>query len=146
MPPRIEYRDTNPEALKAMGALNAYSDSCGVPAPLRRLVEVLVSKINGCTYCIRVHTQQALALGVDQQHLDDLDDWRGAQRYADADRALFAWVEHVTLVANGVPECALDALKSHFTDKEIVDLTFIVASMSAWNRIAIAFDREAPGG
>ena len=142
MPLRIEYRDTNPHAVDALRGLNACSDTCAIDPDLRRLVEVLVSKLNGCRYCVRVHTRQALELGMSQRHLDALDHWREAPFYTPAERALFAWVEHVTMVADGVPETAFADLKSHFTDVQMVDLTFIVSAMNAWNRMAIAFGRD----
>ena len=142
MPPRIEYRDTNPQAIEALLELNAYSDNCSVDQGLRRLVEVLVSKLNGCTYCVAVHSRQALSHGLTERHLDSLDHWRDATIYTPAERALFAWVEHVTKIADGAPLHAFDGMKPHFTDAQIVDLTFIVSSMNAWNRMAIAFGRD----
>ena len=141
MPPRIEYRDTNPQAVKALLGLNAYSDRCSIEPGLRRLVEVLVSKLNGCTYCVQVHSRQALDFGLTQEHLDWLDQWRKAPLYSAAERALFTWAERVTMIADGAPQHEFEDLKEHFTDVQIVDLTFIVSSMNAWNRMAIAFGR-----
>lgn len=139
----IEYRETNPQAVRALLKLNDYSDRCSIDARLRRLVEVLVSRINGCSYCIEVHTRQAIALGEDKARLDDLRNWRNSDRYSDMERAVFDWTERVTLLAGrDGPLDPRSRLSRHFSDPEIVDLTFIVLAMNAWNRLAIAFDRR----
>ncbi|MBZ0122512.1 MAG: carboxymuconolactone decarboxylase family protein [Roseovarius sp.] len=140
---RIEYRETNPQAVRALLALNEYSDRCSVDARLRRLIEVLVSRINGCSYCIAVHTHQATTLGEDRSRVEDLANWRESGRFSEMERAVFDWAERVTLVS--ARDAALDhrpLLSRYFSDTEIVDLTFIVLAMNAWNRLAIAFDRR----
>lgn len=143
---RVEYRETNPGAVEALLGLNAYSDSCSIAPRLRRLVEVLVSRINGCFYCIDVHTQQAIALGETQARVEALASWRESDLFTDEERAVFRWAERVTLVAEGgVPPDRLAALSQYFSDPKIVDLTFIVLAMNAWNRLAIAFEREQDG-
>lgn len=138
----IEYRETNPQAVKALLGLNAYSDRCSIDARLRRMVEVLVSRINGCSYCIGVHTRQAIALGEERARIDDLSDWRKSDRFSAMERAAFDWTERVTLPADrDGPLEPRACLSKFFSDPEIVDLTFIILSMNAWNRLAIAFDR-----
>lgn len=143
---RIEYRDVAPGAVKALSGLNAYSDSCAIPENLRRLVEIRVSQINGCRYCIVVHRRQALAVGENEERIDALETWRDSERFAEAERAALAWAESVTRIAESqAPEEEYQALRAHFSEKEIIDLTFIALSMNAWNRLAISFRREPPG-
>ena len=144
---RIEYRDVAPGAVEALSKLNAYSDSCSIEPSFRRLIEVLTSQINGCSYCIHVHRRQALKLGESEARLAALADWEASALFSDRERAAFAWVRAVTLVADtGAPERDYEPLKQFFSDEEVVDLTFIVLSMNAWNRLAISFDREVPPG
>ena len=142
---RIEYREVAPGMDAALSKLNHYSDRCSIEPRFRRLVEVLTSQINGCTYCIEVHRRQALALGESEERLAALADWASSDLFSDQERAAFAWVRSVTLIAEqGAPDRDYEPLKALFSDGEIVDLTFIILSMNAWNRLAISFDREVP--
>jgi AhpD family alkylhydroperoxidase len=102
------------------------------------------SQINGCSYCVDLHSREARAAGEGQQRLDCLPVWRETELYDERERAALAWAESVTLVSQtGVPDDVFEELQRHFSEKEIVDLTFIVASMNAWNRMAISF-RQGP--
>jgi len=142
---RIEYRSVAPGAVAALGKLNDYSDHCSIEAALRRLVEVRTSQVNGCSHCIRVHRRQVLRLGEAEARLDALEDWRSSDLFQESERAVLAWAEDVTLIAaSGAPEAGYQALRAFFSEAEIVDLTFIILSMNAWNRLAISFGREAP--
>ena len=141
---RLEYWNVAPGTVGEMRKLNAYSADCSVPQNLRRLVEVVVSRINGCTYCIDVHQRQALELGEAPERLDALKDWRQSTLFSPAELAAFAWADSVTNVAGtGVSEALYQDLAGHYSDVEMIDLTFIVSAMNAWNRMAIAFGREA---
>ncbi len=141
---RLEYRDVAPDAVRALAGLNTYSDSCAVPQGLRRLVEVLVSRFNGCSYCIAVHERQARGLGESPKRLAALPNWRAVEAFSEAEKAAFAWAEAVTDISrsDGLDGLYRD-LSAHYAEAEIVDLTFVVLSMNAWNRLAIAFGREA---
>ncbi len=142
---RLEYRDVAPNAVHALAGLNNYSDKCSIPQNLRRLLEVHVSTINGCSYCIDIHRSQALKLGETPQRLEAISHWREATVYSAAERAAFAWAEAVTEISTlGAPQQLYDQLGKHFSDVEMVDMTFVVLSMNAWNRLAISFGREAP--
>ena len=141
---RLEYRTVAPEAVRALSAVNSYIAQSSIDPALRRLVEVRTSQINGCGYCIQVHRRQALELGESPQRLAALETWRKSALFSERERAALAWTEAVTLIAaTGAPDQDYDALRGHFDDKEIVDLTFVIMSMNAWNRLAISFRREA---
>ncbi|NKB52786.1 MAG: carboxymuconolactone decarboxylase family protein [Rhizobiaceae bacterium] len=142
---RMEYRTVAPGAVEALTGLNRYSDTCSISQRLRRLIEVLVSQINGCTYCIDVHSKQSILLGEPQERIDALAQWQAATLFSVAEIAAFAWAESVTNINMGdESDARFEKLKDHFSEVEIVDLTFIVLSMNAWNRLAISFGREAP--
>ena len=141
---RLEYRTAAPAAVRALAELNAYADGCAVPQGLRRLLETLVSHRNGCSYCIETHRRQAMELGERRERLDSLETWREAAVFSAAERVAFAWAEGVTDIPQPAQaDALLQELRAHFSDKEIVDLTFIVLAMNAWNRLAISFGREA---
>lgn len=143
---RLEYRDVAPEAVKALAGLNAYSAACSIPQCLRRLIEIRVSQVNGCSYCIAMHHRQCLVLGESVERLDDLERWRESTLFMPAERAALAWVESITLISErGAPEAEYTELQDWFTEVQIVDITFVALSMNAWNRLAITFGREAEG-
>ena len=144
MSKRLDYRRVAPDAVKALAATKPYIQSSEISARLRALVELRTSQINGCAYCVDLHSREARAAGEGQQRLDCLPAWRETDFYDERERAALAWAESVTLVSQtGVPDEAFAEVKRHFSEKEIVDLTLIVASMNAWNRIAISF-RQGP--
>ena len=141
---RLEYRDVAPEGVAALAELNRYLDSCSIDEVLRRLLEVRISQINRCSYCITVHRRQALAAGEGPMRLAELDFWSESGLFTPAECAALAWAEEVTLISqSGTSDNAYAALQRHFSEAEVVDLTFIVISMNAWNRLAVSFRREA---
>jgi AhpD family alkylhydroperoxidase len=140
---RIAYMKVAPEGLKALAATGSYFESASIPPRLRALVELRTSQINGCAYCVDIHSQEARKAGETQQRLDCLPVWRETPFFDDRERAALAWAESVTLVPQtGVPDSVFEEAKAHFSEKELVDLTLIVAVMNAWNRMAIGFRTE----
>lgn len=140
----LKYWDVAPDTISALSGLNAYSDQCSISQNLRRLVEILVSKINGCSYCIMVHEKQAVELGESAERLKALENWSAGDLFTIEEKAAFEWAEYVTRLDSGdVREKAFKSLEKHYSEKEIVDLTFVALSMNAWNRIAISFRHEA---
>jgi AhpD family alkylhydroperoxidase len=136
---RVNYRKAAPDALQAMSGLSAYLDECGLDPKLRYLIEVRVSQINGCIYCVDSHTQQARTAGEAQQRLDCLPVWREAPFFSARERAALAWAESVTLVAQtGVPDAVYEEACAHFNEKELVDLTYVIMAMNAWNRLGVS--------
>jgi AhpD family alkylhydroperoxidase len=144
--PRIEYAKVSPGAVKGMYSANAYFDDCTIPQALRRLIELRVSQINGCTYCIWLHSRQARGLGEPDLRIAALAHWRSASCFSDIERAALNWAELVTQISLGVPsDDTFAALRHCFDERQIVDLTAIIANMNALNRMAISFRLEAPG-
>lgn len=105
---------------------------------LRALVETRVSQINGCVFCLNMHAEEARAAGERQQRLDCLAGWRESQLFDDAERAALGWAESLTNISQThAPDDTYEALTAHFSEAQIVDLTFIISCMNAWNRVAI---------
>ena len=118
----------------------AKNDMASIEDRLRAIIELRVSQINGCAYCVDLHTQEARNSGEPQQRLDCLTVWREVPFFDDAERAALEGAEAVTLITkNGAPEPLYDSLSAHFSERQIVDLTLIIAQMNAWNRLAISF-------
>lgn len=144
MAQRIAYAQIAPDAVKSLAATRPYIASTDIEPRLHALVELRVSQINGCGYCVDLHSQQARSHGEVQQRLDCLPVWRETSLYDDRERAALAWAESVTLVSQtGVPDDVFEEARRHFSEKDLVDLTLIVAVMNAWNRVAISF-RQGP--
>jgi AhpD family alkylhydroperoxidase len=143
--PRIDVRKYAPEAQKAMFALEQYIAGCGLEPALVHLLKMRASQINGCAYCIDMHSKDARSLGETEQRLYELDAWRETPFYTDRERAALSWTEAVTLVSQShVPDSVYEEVRKYFSEKEIVDLTFVVTTINAWNRLAIAV-RAVPG-
>ena len=123
MQPRIDYLKFAPEAQRAMYGLEKYLAACGLEHKLLHLLKLRASQINGCAYCIDIHSKDARALGEPEQRLYELDAWRETPFYTDRERAALAWVESVTLVSEThVPDAVYEEVKQHFSQKEVVDL------------------------
>jgi AhpD family alkylhydroperoxidase len=145
MEPRIDYSNYALEAQKSLYALERYITTCGLDHKLIHLLKMRVSQLNGCAFCIDMHSKDARALGETEQRLYELNAWRETPFYSDRERAALQWVESLTLVSQThVPDEAFAAVKKYFNEKEIVDLTLIGSMMNLWNRIAISM-RTVPG-
>jgi AhpD family alkylhydroperoxidase len=145
MKQRLSYISASPEAFKAMRGLEAAVQGSSIEKPLVELVKMRASQINGCAFCIDMHWKDARAEGETEQRLYGLSAWREAPYYSDRERAALEWTEALTLVADtNVPDAVFDAVRPHFTDKELMDLTLAIVAINAWNRIAIGF-RSVPG-
>jgi AhpD family alkylhydroperoxidase len=145
MQPRINYAQTSPDGLKAMLGLSAYVRESGLEPSLLELVYIRASQINGCAYCIDMHTKDARANGETEQRIYALDAWRETPFFTERERAALAWTEAVTRVYfDHVPESVYKLVCAQFSEKELVDLNFAVVLINSWNRIAIPF-RLVPG-
>jgi AhpD family alkylhydroperoxidase len=123
---------------KAMLGLEQYIHSCGLEEKLIHLVKLRASQINGCAYCIDMHWKDARALGETEQRLYGLDAWEESNYYTDRERAAFTWTEAVTNIKDGhAPDAVYEHVKRHFNEKELSDLTVVIATINAWNRLAI---------
>ena len=144
MKKRLDYYQASPATIDGLAAFGEQlAKSFGDPK-LKALVELRVSQINGCAYCIDLHSTEARKLGERVQRLDCLSVWREVSFYSDREKAAFAWAEAVTLVSQThVPDDVYAEAKAYFTDKELVELTAIIGAMNVWNRISISF-RNVP--
>jgi AhpD family alkylhydroperoxidase len=145
MKPRFEYQTQALGAYDAMRGLERYISTCGLDPLLIHLVKLRASQINGCAYCIDMHWKDLRAAGEREERLYGLSAWRECPYYTPRERAALSWTEAVTLVADGhVPDEVYDAVRQHFDGRELTDLTFVLATINAWNRLAIAA-RTVPG-
>jgi AhpD family alkylhydroperoxidase len=145
MEPRLDLTKFAQDAQKSLYALEKYLATSGLDRKLMHLLKMRASQINGCAYCIDMHSKDARALGETEQRLYELDAWRETPFYTEKERAALEWIEAITLVAEThVPDQAFEQLKKHFSDKEIVDLTILAGLINIWNRLAIA-TRTVPG-
>ncbi|HEY7209801.1 MAG TPA: carboxymuconolactone decarboxylase family protein [Bryobacteraceae bacterium] len=146
MEPRVNLN--NPvfgEIVKAMYALEAPLRNSGLEPKLRELIKTRASQINGCAYCLDMHTKDARAQGETEQRLYALNAWRETPFYTDRERAALEWTEHLTLIAEkGVPDDLYARVKEHFSDEEIVKLTLAIVQINGYNRLAISV--RAPAG
>ena len=145
MQPRIEYAKAAPGAVKAMLDLEKYVRQSGIETPLLELVRLRASQINGCAYCLDMHTKDARAEGETEQRLYTLSAWRETPFFSERERAALEWTEAVTEIGKDhVPDEVFERARRYFSDRELTDLTLAVVAINAWNRLAIAF-RAVPG-
>jgi AhpD family alkylhydroperoxidase len=145
MEARLEYRKFSQEPYQAMLALEKYLANCGLDHKFVHLLKLRASQINGCAFCIDMHSLDARAAGETEQRLYALSAWRETPFFTDRERAGLAWIEAVTLVAQThVPDELYEEALAHFSEKEIVDLTYLAMTINAWNRLAVA-TRAMPG-
>ena len=145
MQPRLDYQKAAPEALKAMAGLERYiRTSSRLEPSLLELLKTRASQINGCAYCIDMHTKDARAAGETEQRLYGLNAWREAPFYTERERAALEWTEALTLITEGhVPDDVFARARQHFSEEELVNLALAVVTINGWNRLAIAFRAEA---
>jgi len=145
METRLDALKIAPQAYPAVAALQKYVDSCGLERPLLELVRLRASQINGCAFCLDMHTKNARALGETEQRLYLLSAWRESPFYSDRERAALEWTEAVTLVSEShVPDEVYERVKARFSPLELVNLTAAIAIINTWNRLSVAF-RAIPG-
>jgi AhpD family alkylhydroperoxidase len=145
MNPRLNPYQAAPEAMKALAALENYVQHSGLDHSLIDLVKTRASQINGCAYCIHMHTREARARGETEERLYLLDAWHESPLYSERERAALAWTEAVTLLAEThVPDRVYDQARAQFSEVELVNLTLCVAAINAWNRMAISFRAVYP--
>ncbi|MCC6780346.1 MAG: carboxymuconolactone decarboxylase family protein [Hyphomicrobiales bacterium] len=136
---RISYAEAAPDAYKAMLGLEQYVRDSGLEHSLLELVKTRASQINGCAYCVDMHTKDARAAGETEQRLYVLSTWREAPFYSARERAALDWTEAVTqLGPHGVPDDLYRAAREHFDEKGLTDLTMAIIAINGWNRLAIA--------
>ncbi len=144
MQQRLDFYKASPAAIKAVMALEEQIGKSGLEQPLVELVRLRASQINGCAYCIDLHTRDARKGGEDDRRLATLSVWQETPFFSDRERAALAWTEAVTLVSQDhVPDAVWEVVRPHFEDAELANLTLLISAINTWNRFAIAF-RKTP--
>lgn len=141
---RINYFKAAPEVYKKMLGLHEYLQSCGLEEKLLDLVYLRASQINGCAYCIDMHSKDLRALGEPEQKLYLLNAWRESPGYSERERAALEWTESVTLVTQGfVPDAVYQIARQQFSEHELANLTLAIVAINGWNRLNVAFRTPA---
>ncbi len=144
MKQRINANEKGQDALQAMLGLELYLAKSSIEKPLLHLIKYRVSQINGCAYCLDMHSKDLRASGETEQRLYVLDAWREAPFYSERERAALAWAEAVTKITEGhVPDEVFEEVRKQFSEEELIDLTVAVTTINSWNRLSIAFRTEA---
>ncbi len=142
---RINYGKVAPEGIRGLVSLDTYLGGSGLEPGLLNLVRTRASQLNGCAYCLDMHTKDARAGGETEQRLYALPAWRATSFYTDRERVALAWTEAVTLISQGpVSDTLYEEARRHFSERELVDLTLALVAINGWNRLSIAF-RTVPG-
>ncbi|MES1150987.1 MAG: carboxymuconolactone decarboxylase family protein [Dongia sp.] len=145
MKARLNPYKASPEVMKAIEALEKAIVESGLEPSLIELVKTRASQINGCAFCIHMHTRDARAHGETEERLYLLNAWRESPLYTDKERAALAWTEALTLISEThAPDDVYDELRKHFGEAESVDLTALIGQINIWNRIAIGFRSVHP--
>ena len=144
MTPRIDFYTASPDALKAMIALETAVSKLPLEKNLIELVKLRTSQINGCAFCLDMHSADARKGGEDERRLYTLSAWRETPFFTPRERAALAWTEALTRVSdNDVPDELFAEVRKQFSDKELVDLSLAIIAINGWNRLAIPFRSQA---
>ena len=140
MAARLKYGQLAPEGMAFLTAMGHYLNTAtGLDLVLLDLVRLLASLMNGCEYCITLHTTELHKLNETEERIANVMEWRGSSAYTQRERAAFAWTEAVTNIQDGhAPDAVYAQVREHFSEKETVDLTLAITTINSWNRIAIA--------
>ncbi|MFO1176685.1 MAG: carboxymuconolactone decarboxylase family protein [Paracoccaceae bacterium] len=140
MKPRLDYFSKAPALMKSVLALNDAVDGCGLEMSLLHLVKLRASQINGCSYCVEMHSREAREDGESEKRLYLVAAWRESPLFSERERAAFAWTEAVTRMADGgVPDALYAATREQFSEEDLVRLTVAISMINTWNRLSVAF-------
>lgn len=140
MKPRLDVMKAAPKAVQAMLKLEDYVKGSGLEHSLYELVKIRASQINGCAFCLHMHTRDARAAGETDERIDLLPAWRESPLYSPRERAALAWTEALTLIADTrAPDADYEELTRHFSEEEQVNLTLLIGVINVWNRLAVGF-------
>lgn len=143
MTTRINYATTSADTCQALLGVHQHLTKVFPDAKLRALIDLRVSQINGCAFCLDMHANEARHAGESQQRLDCLAGWHEAPFFTERERAALAWAEALTLISEThAPDEVYAEVKKHFPDKELVSLTAAIGMINLWNRLGIAFRSE----
>jgi AhpD family alkylhydroperoxidase len=140
---RVDYRSVQPQLYQGMRQLQDLVDGSGIEPALMEMVRLRASQINGCSFCVELHSKAARTLGVEDDQLHLVSAWREAACFTPRERAALGWCEAVTRLADtGAPDADYLELTKAFDEKEIVGLTWAIAAINAWNRVAVPLRRQ----
>jgi AhpD family alkylhydroperoxidase len=140
MQQRIKYQSYAPELMKQVYALNKAVEECGLEKSLLHLTKLRASQINGCSFCVNMHSHEALRDGDTQQRVLLVSAWKESPLFTERERAAFAYTDAVTKIADqGVPDALWEATREHFSEDEITKLTIAIGMINIWNRICVSF-------
>jgi len=146
MTSRVRFDKAAPGVIQAMLGLEKYLHDCGLESSLLHLVQMRASQINGCAYCLDMHSKDARAAGETEQRLYLLSAWREAPFYSERERAALEWTEALTKITEGhAPEAVYALVREQFKEKELADLSLAIVAINGWNRMAIGFRTEVGG-
>jgi len=144
MKARIDFAKSLPKVMQALYPMAKYVNGSGLDHRLLELVKMRTSQLNGCAYCLDMHSKDARAAGETEQRLYLLDAWRETSLYSERERAALEWTEALTLIGEGhVPDAVYASAREHFSEEELVNLALAVVTINGWNRFSIAFRAEA---
>lgn len=144
MQSRLDFYTPDPAAIKSLVGVENHLAKGSLDVLLKDLVRLRASQINGCAFCLDMHTTDARKAGETERRLATVSTWRETPFFSDRERAALAWTESLTLISqNHVPDAVWEEVRPHFTDAELVELTLLITSINSWNRFAIAF-RKMP--
>ena len=144
MSQRLNFYGASPEAIKALSALEVAVNQLGLEPSLMELIKLRASQINGCAFCVDMHSSDARKAGETERRLHGVSVWRETPFFTERERAALGWTEALTqLSLTHAPDADYEALKAQFNDKEMVDLTLAISTINAWNRFAVGF-RKMP--
>ena len=142
--PRIDYAHVGPNALRAQFGLETYVRGSGLETSLVHLIKLRASYLNGCAYCVDMHSKDARHIGGPEEKLSLVCVWREAPHFSERERAAFEWTEAVTFIAQSqVPDSVYRIAREQFTEQELVNLTIAVSMINTWNRLCISFRKPA---
>ena len=145
MTQRLNYFQQSPELSKKLMELGALFQKTTIEQPIRELVEIRASQLNGCAFCVDMHIKQAKIHGERELRLHHVASWRESTLFSPRERAALAWTEVLTeRAAHGVPDDIYERVRTQYSEKELSDLTFLVGAINTWNRLNVAF-RTVPG-
>ncbi|MQW36237.1 carboxymuconolactone decarboxylase family protein [Sinorhizobium meliloti] len=145
MQSRVNFAKAAPDAYKAVAALDSYVKGSGIEPRLIHLIKLRASQINGCAYCVDMHTKEARHSGLSQQWINLVCVWRESPHFDERERAVLGWTEALTNVAETrAPDDAYEALKAHFNEEEMTKITVAIGAINVWNRLCVGFRALPP--
>jgi AhpD family alkylhydroperoxidase len=142
---RLNYQKVHPEAIQAMFKFQQFVENTSIEPKLRELIKIRASQLNGCAYCIDMHTKDARKKEESERRINLLSTWRETKLYSEAEQAALALTEAVTRIGDaGLPDGVYDQVLRHFDEKQTVELIMIINSINSWNRISVSFHTDLP--